>query len=123
MTLKLTMMNQRLLIFLWSIHRPQKELSTQLITKYYLIGLNHYNDFSGSVNDWFSSYSNNRKQTIQVGQQVSDKANITRGVPQGSGLDRLLLLLYVNDIHKCSNKLRFYLFADAYINVFYIPLR
>ena len=111
MTFKLTM-NQRLLIFLWSIHRPQKKLSTQLITKYYLIGLNHYNGFGGSVNDWFSSYSNNRKQTIQIGQQISDKANITSGVPQGSGLGLLLLLLYVNDIHKCSNKLRFYLFAD-----------
>ena len=24
----------------------------------------------------------------------------------------LLFLQYVNDIHKCSNKLRFYLFAD-----------
>ena len=74
--------------------------------------LNHYTGFSGIVNDCFSSYSNNRKQTIQIGQQISDEANITSGVPQGSGLGRLLLLLYLNDINKCSNKLRFYLFAD-----------
>ena len=54
-----------------------------MITKFYLIRLNHNNGFSGIVNDWFSSYSNNRKQAIQVGQQISDKANITCGVPKG----------------------------------------
>ena len=121
MTFKLTM-NQRLFIFLLGIHRPQKKLSTRLITKYYLIDLNHYTGFGGIVNDWFSSYSNNRKQTIEVGQQISDKANITCGVPKRSRLGSLIFFLYVNDIHKCSNKLRFYLFADD-INVFHIPLR
>ena len=73
--------------------------------------LNHYG-FRGIINDWFSSYLNNRTQTTQVGQHISDKAIITCGVPQGSVLGPLLFLLYVNDIHKCSNKLRFYLFAD-----------
>ena len=76
-----------------------------------LYKLNHYG-FRGFVNDWFSSYLNNRTQTAQVGQHISDKAIITCGVPQGSILGPLLFLLYVNDIHKCSNKLRFYLFAD-----------
>ena len=33
-------------------------------------------------------------------------------MPQGSILSPLLFLVYVNNIHKCSNKLRFYLFAD-----------
>ena len=74
--------------------------------------LNHYTGFRGIVNVCCSSYSNNRKQTIQVGQQISDKANITSGVPDGSGLGPLLSWLCVNDIHKCSNKLKFYLFAD-----------
>ena len=61
---------------------------------------------------WFSSYLKNRTQTTQVGQHISDKVIITCGVPQGSVLGPLLFLLYVNDIHKCSKKLRFYLFAD-----------
>ena len=57
--------------------------------------LNHYG-FHGIVTDWFSWYLNNCTQTTQVGQHISDKANITCGVPQGSVLGPLLLL-YVNN--------------------------
>lgn len=72
--------------------------------------LNHY-DFRGIINHWFS-YLKNRTQTTQVGHQISDKAVVGCGVPQGSVLDPLLFLLYVSDIHRCSNKFTFYLFAD-----------
>ena len=57
-------------------------------------------------------YLKYRPQTTQVGHHISDKAVIGCGVPQRSILGPLLLLVYVNDIHRCSNKLRFYLFED-----------
>ena len=73
--------------------------------------LNHYG-FCGIITDWFSSYLNNRMQSIQIGPYISNKANVSYGFFQGSVLGPLLFLLYVNDIHQCSNKLKFYLFAD-----------
>ena len=73
--------------------------------------LNFYG-FRGLINQWFSSYLNDRSQTTQIADHISNKASISFGVPQGSVLGPLLFLLYVNDIHQCSTKLKFYLFAD-----------
>lgn len=70
--------------------------------------LNHCG-FRGIINDWFSSYLKCRPQTTQVGHHISYKAVVGCGVPQRSILGPLVFLVYVNDIHRCSNKLRFYL--------------
>ena len=72
----------------------------------------HRYGFRGIINEWFASYLNNRMHTTQIGQHVSNKAIVTCGVLQGSVLGPLLFLLYVNDMYQCSNKFKFYLFAD-----------
>ena len=100
---------------------PKESLSPTYLVEYSLIlkkafdivdrnimldELNH-DGFCGLINDWFSSYLKNRTKTTQVGHPILDKAVVRCGVPQGSILGPSLCLLYVNDIHRCSNKVRF----------------
>ena len=71
-----------------------------------------YYGIRGIAHDWFSSYLSNGSQFVSLGPIDSDSKQIPCGVPQGSVLRPLLFLIYVNDLHKCSNVFDFHLFAD-----------
>ncbi len=53
---------------------------------------------TGDQLKWFKSYLNNRVQQCLVSRQLSSSKMITCGVPQGSILGPLLLVLYINDM-------------------------
>ena len=61
---------------------------------------------------WFSSYSSDRFQFVEMDGFRSDMLNITTGVPQGSILGPLLFIIYVNDMHSISDKFNFIAYAD-----------
>ena len=73
--------------------------------------LNHYG-VRGKAYDWFHSYLSNREQFVCINGHNSDSLSITCGVPQGSILGPLLLLLYINDLPNTSKLFSFHLFAD-----------
>ena len=73
--------------------------------------LQHYG-VRGIAFNWFQSYLTNRRQYVEVNGASSDVLNVMCGVPQGSVLDQLLFLIFINDLLAVCKKLKFYLFAD-----------
>ena len=69
------------------------------------------NGISGNLLAFFKDYISNRHQRVVLNGTMSDWANISAGVPQGSVLGPLLFLVYINDLTE-NIKSQMRLFAD-----------
>ena len=75
-----------------------------------LTKLGHYG-IRGIALEWIKSYMSNRSQSVSLNDCTSMVKSVNCGVPQGSILDPLLFLIYVNDLAFVSDILFTVMFA------------
>ena len=72
----------------------------------------------GTAHKWIVSYLTERKQFVQFGSSASFHKTISCGVPEGSILGLLLVIIYINDLPNASKITHSLLFSDDK-NIFY----
>ena len=68
--------------------------------------------FRGVVSKWLDSYLTNRKMYVDIDGHRSTTRTLNIGLPQGAVSSTYLFSLYINDMHRSSEKLDFTHFAD-----------
>ena len=53
-----------------------------------------------------------RQQCVKYNGIVSDKVSIDFGVYQGSVIGRIMFIKFINDIVKCYDELKYFMYAD-----------
>ena len=81
-------------------------IKTTLATENILLSKLYAYGIKGSPIKWFESFFCNRTQYVKINDVESRIETIIFGLPQGSTLEPLLLLLYINDLPS-SYKLSF----------------
>ena len=71
-----------------------------------------YYGIRGKELEWFKSYFSERKQLVNYKGERSEAMSVNFGVPQSSVLGPILFCIFINDLVKCSNTLRFVMHAD-----------
>ena len=73
--------------------------------------LNYYG-IRGVANNLLHSYISNRYQYVDLNGSISSTKAVDTGVPQGSILGPLLLLIYINDLPRVSPLFNMVMYAD-----------
>ena len=90
------------------------DLSKTFGTVHHDILLQHLSKLNLSAEDVYhiSNYLSNRKQRVRLGSGYSNWLPVSSGVPQGSLLGPLLILVHVNDIERTISKSKIMPHAD-----------
>ena len=90
-----------------------------VLHKRILYKLKYYGMSQQAINQ-ITSFLSNRIQTVILENTTSEKLPVTSGVPQGTVLDHILFLIYINDLPQYIKNSQIRLFADY--SIIYRPI-